>query len=129
MKYLLLAVMGIAGLVTFLAVASEGSDGRGRELIRTLKLRVLPKESGYLGIIGRSGQTVTVDGRALAVQSQNYYMLTRELPINYLHWLAPDDTHILILKAAQWTISFFIRTGMLRKLPSVWTSLPGSGQW
>jgi predicted cupin superfamily sugar epimerase len=37
-----------------------------------------------------------MDGRALAVQSQNYYMLTRDLPINYLHWLAPDDTHILI---------------------------------
>jgi predicted cupin superfamily sugar epimerase len=39
---------------------------------------------------------VTVDGRPLAVQSQNYYMLTRERPINYLHWLASDDTHILI---------------------------------
>jgi len=40
---------------------------------------------------------VTMDGRALAAyQSQNYYMLTRDLPINYLHWLAPDDTHILI---------------------------------
>ena len=23
-------------------------------------------------------------------------MLTEELPINYLHWLAPDDTHVLI---------------------------------
>jgi len=23
-------------------------------------------------------------------------MLTEKLPINYLHWLAPDDTHILI---------------------------------
>jgi predicted cupin superfamily sugar epimerase len=96
MKYLLLAVLGIAGLGTFLAVPREGSDARGRELIRTLKLSVLLKESGYLGIIGRSGQTVTVEGRALAVQSQNYYMLTRELPINYLHWLAPDDTRILI---------------------------------
>jgi uncharacterized protein len=96
MKYLLLAVMGMAGLVTFLAVPKGGSDARGRELIRTLKLSVLPKESGYLGVIGRSGQMVTVDGRPLAVQSQNYYMLTRELPINYLHWLAPDDTQILI---------------------------------
>jgi predicted cupin superfamily sugar epimerase len=61
-----------------------------------LRLDVLPRESGYLGIIGRSGQMVTVDGRTLAVQSQNYYMLTRDRPINYLHWLAPDDTHILI---------------------------------
>ncbi len=56
----------------------------------------MPKESGYLGIIGVSAQKVKIDGRELAVQSQNYYMLTRERPINYLHWLSPDDTHILI---------------------------------
>lgn len=30
------------------------------------------------------------------MQSQVYYMLTEDRPINYLHWLAPDDTHILI---------------------------------
>jgi predicted cupin superfamily sugar epimerase len=97
MKHLfLVAVIGIAGLATLQAAPQTGSDARGRELIRTLKLSVLPKESGYLGIIGVSAQTVNVDGRALAVQSQNYYMLTRDRPINYLHWLAPDDTHILI---------------------------------
>ena len=73
-----------------------GSDARARELIRALRLSVLPKESGYLGIIGRSAQVITIDGRALAVQSQNYYMLTRDRPINYLHRLASDDTHILI---------------------------------
>ena len=61
-----------------------------------LKLEVLPKESGYLGIIGKSAQDVQVSGRTLAVQSQNYYMLTSNRPINFLHWLAPDDTHILI---------------------------------
>jgi uncharacterized protein len=61
-----------------------------------LQLEPLPKESGYLGIIGASRQHVIVDGRSLAVQSQNYYMLTEALPINYLHWLASDDTHILI---------------------------------
>ena len=96
MKYLLVAVIGMAGLITLHTVPQRGSDVRARELIRTLNLRLLPKESGYLGIIGRSGQTVTVDGRTLSVQSQNYYMLTRDLPVNYLHWLAPDDTHILI---------------------------------
>jgi len=73
-----------------------GSAARGRELIEALHLTVLPKESGYLGIVGVSAQRVKVDGRELAVQSQNYYMLTEKLPINYLHWLAPDDTHILI---------------------------------
>ena len=55
------------------AASPVPSDARARELIRAL-LEVLPKESGYLGIIGRSAQTVTVDGRTLAVQSQNYYM-------------------------------------------------------
>jgi predicted cupin superfamily sugar epimerase len=73
-----------------------GSDARAQGLIRELKLQVLPKESGYLGIIGRSAQLVTVNGRSLAVQSQNYYMLTADRPLNYLHWLEPDDTHILI---------------------------------
>lgn len=96
MKYFFLAVIACCGLVPLAAAPQAGRDARARELIRMLHLKVLPKESGYLGIIGRSAQMVTVDGRALAVQSQNYYMLTRDLPINYLHWLAPDDTHILI---------------------------------
>jgi len=96
MKYVIVVGLTLLGLGTLLASPQAGRDQRARELIRTLKLSVLPKESGYLGIIGRSAQMVTVDGRALAVQSQNYYMLTRDLPINYLHWLAPDDTHILI---------------------------------
>jgi predicted cupin superfamily sugar epimerase len=69
---------------------------REQELMRLLRLEPLPGESGYLGIIGKSAQIVSVDGRPLAVQSQNYYMLTRDSPINYLHWLASDDTHILI---------------------------------
>jgi len=78
------------------ATPKTDPDARAHDLIRLLHLSVLPKESGYLGIIGVSAQKVQVDGRALAVQSQNYYMLTRELPVNYLHWLEPDDTHILI---------------------------------
>jgi uncharacterized protein len=96
MKYLLVAAMAMAGVIALRAAPQAGSDARARELIQTLHLSVLPKESGYLGIIGRSAQMVTVDGRALAVQSQNYYMLTRDRPMNYLHWLVPDDTHILI---------------------------------
>jgi predicted cupin superfamily sugar epimerase len=98
MKSLLLVVatLAIASVLTVRAEPQAGSDARARELIQTLHLTVLPKESGYLGIIGRSAQMVSVDGRALAVQSQNYYMLTRDRPINYLHWLVPDDTHILI---------------------------------
>jgi predicted cupin superfamily sugar epimerase len=69
---------------------------RAEALIDLLHLELLPEESGYLAVIGRSTQTTTVDGRTMALQSQNYYLLTRERPINYLHWLASDDTHILI---------------------------------
>ena len=87
-------VVLIAGMMAHAQVV--GTDARARQLIRELKLTVLPKESGYLGIIGVTPQSIAVNGRPLSVQSQNYYMLTRELPINYLHKLEPADTHILI---------------------------------
>ena len=61
-----------------------------------LKMHYLPKESGYLSIIDKSDQTVEVHGKPIPVQGQVYYMLTRELPANYLHWLESDDTQILI---------------------------------
>jgi predicted cupin superfamily sugar epimerase len=96
MSRLLIAMVGLVALGSLDAATPAATDARAKELIRTLKLTVLPKESGYLGIIGVSAQKVDVGGRMLAVQSQNYYMLTRERPINYLHWLAPDDTHILV---------------------------------
>lgn len=98
----LLSLVYLTLLTSFTAAAPKpqnvliGSDQRARDLIRLLELHVLPKESGYLGIIGVSAQKVMVNGRSLAVQSQNYYMLTRDRPINFLHWLQPDDTHILI---------------------------------
>jgi predicted cupin superfamily sugar epimerase len=96
-EFVAAGLMGMAGLPAVAQGAGVGQkDARARELIRLLGLEVLPKESGYLGIIGRSAQEVSLDGRQLAVQSQNYYMLTRERPINYLHWLASDDTHVLI---------------------------------
>jgi predicted cupin superfamily sugar epimerase len=85
-------VMAVGGAQT----EGGGWDARAKELIRELGLKVLPKESGYLGIVGVSDEKVTVRGRAFGEQSQNYYMLTRELPINYLHWLEPTDTHVLI---------------------------------
>jgi predicted cupin superfamily sugar epimerase len=78
------------------AATPAATDARALEIIRTLRLTVLPKESGYLGIIGVSAQKMDVDGRKLTVQSQNYFMLTSDRPINYLHWLASDDTHILV---------------------------------
>jgi predicted cupin superfamily sugar epimerase len=76
------------------------ADARAKELIAALKFRVLEGESGYLSVIGRSaqiiGQNAAVGVPPIAIQNQAYYMLTRELPVNYLHWLAPDDTQVLI---------------------------------
>lgn len=73
----------------------------------------MPKESGYIGILGRSCHTVTLaptapdtgvakipaslhSSKTLAAQSHNYYMLTAKYPVNFLHFLDPDDTHVLI---------------------------------
>lgn len=89
-------MMALVAVVCSAQAPQVGSDARAKELIRELKLQVLPKESGYLGIIGVTPQTADVNGRKFSVQSQNYYMLTRERPINYLHKLEPADTHILI---------------------------------
>ncbi len=96
MKLPMILALSMITFASLHASAPAGTDARASELIQILQLKVLPKESGYLGLIGQSVQTVQMDGRSLAVQSQVYYMLTRERPINYLHWLAPDDTHILI---------------------------------
>jgi uncharacterized protein len=90
------AAVVVLGWSSLYGVAPTGTDERERELIKVLKLSVLPKESGYLGLIGESAQKVDINGKSLAVQSQVYYMLTRDRPVNYLHWLAPDDTHVLI---------------------------------
>src|SRR2546421_11338511 len=80
---------------------SDGECARAQTLISALQLSYLPKESGYIGILGRSDQLVMSQSadnqiRKLAAQSHNYYMLTSRLPTNYLHWLESDDTHILV---------------------------------
>jgi predicted cupin superfamily sugar epimerase len=72
------------------------SDPQARKWIADLKMHVIPGESGYLSLIASSDQKMDLGGRPVAIQSQVYYLLTRELPTNYLHWLASDDTHILI---------------------------------
>jgi predicted cupin superfamily sugar epimerase len=74
----------------------QASDPQARKWIADLRMHVIPGESGYLSLIASSDQKIDVGGKPVAIQSQVYYMLTRELPTNYLHWLASDDTHILI---------------------------------
>lgn len=96
MKPLALLIALTVGAIVVNAADPPSPDARVQELITALQLHPLPKESGYLGLIGESSQQVMVNGRSLEVQSQVYYMLTRDKPVNYLHWLASDDTHILI---------------------------------
>jgi predicted cupin superfamily sugar epimerase len=93
------AAIFILACLTFtrsLADVPPPTDARAREIITSLHLNYLPGESGYFGLISRSTQKVTIDGRELAAQSQIYYQLTAELSVNYLHWLASDDTHVLL---------------------------------
>jgi len=95
----LLRLLLLPGLLSAAFAATEPpppAAPRARELIAELKLGYLEGESGYFGFLGRSAQTVEVDGRRLAAQSRIYYLLTAELPVNYLHWLASDDTHLLL---------------------------------
>jgi predicted cupin superfamily sugar epimerase len=72
------------------------SDPGARHWVEALGMHVLPGESGYLRLIRASAQKAEINGRVQPLQGQVYYLLTRELPTNYLHWLEPDDTHILI---------------------------------
>lgn len=72
-------------------------DARPEQIIEQLDMHVLPRESGYTGVIGRADSPVaTYNGRALAAQSQNYYLLTRTRPIDYLHRVDATDTRVLI---------------------------------
>ncbi len=74
----LLAMVSLASLH---ASSPSGSDARAHDLIKELHLSELPKESGYLGLIGESAHKVAIDGRPLAVQSQVYYLLAKDRPI------------------------------------------------
>jgi predicted cupin superfamily sugar epimerase len=98
-RVLLAVSLGLLGTRVLLADqprAPEPSDPRARAWAQELKMHVIPGESGFLSLIAASQQKTLVGGRLIAVQSQVYYMLTRELPVNYLHWLESDDTHILL---------------------------------
>ena len=95
------AALASSDAPTASAPPPNGESGRAQTLIAALKLTYLPKESGYIGILGRSSQLVAAQSkdnqtRDLAAQSHNYYMLTSQFPTNYLHWLESDDTHVLV---------------------------------
>ncbi len=91
-----LSLLFLSAAACLSAQPAAPADPRAKELMASLKLEYLSGESGYFGLLGQSAQQVTQDGHAFAAQSRIYYMLTAEAPVNYLHWLASDDTHILL---------------------------------
>lgn len=101
MRFRLAVLCLLSSALCFRATGAESpppppAEPAVRALIARLHLEYLPGESGYFGFLGRSTQVVAVGGRELAAQSRIYYLLTAEVPLNYLHWLASDDTHVLL---------------------------------
>lgn len=76
-------------------VGTKG-EGRAEEIIKSLDLRLVPKESGLRGVIGRTLPETLVDGKPMAVQSRNYFMLSKTTPVRFLHRLDSEETHILV---------------------------------
>jgi predicted cupin superfamily sugar epimerase len=73
-------------------------DGQARaeQIIKDLDMRVLPKESGYWGVIGRTAPMQAIAGRTLAAQSETYGLLTEKLPMRFLNKAQPVETEVLI---------------------------------
>lgn len=68
---------------------------RSEFIIDKLQLTPLAGESGFINQAYRSNIEVSQGDRVLQANNSIYYLLNRERPINYLHWLSPDDTHVL----------------------------------
>lgn len=66
------------------------------KLIEELQLKPLAGESGYISCIATSNIEVAQNKLLLKANNSIYYLLNRKKPINYLHYLESDDTHILI---------------------------------
>lgn len=64
--------------------------------IERLGLTVLEGESGWWAGAFRSSVPVAADGAGTTACNAIYYLLEPGRPINAWHWLASDDTHVLI---------------------------------
>jgi predicted cupin superfamily sugar epimerase len=69
---------------------------RAQELISRLHLKPLNLESGLFDVVYVSAHEVTATDGPSRASNCIYYMLTRELPQNNLHWVWADDYQILI---------------------------------
>ncbi|MFC6645780.1 cupin domain-containing protein [Granulicella cerasi] len=86
----------VAGAQQFVATRPVSPASRAEQIIQALDLRPQTREGGLRGVIGRTMPETLIDGKAMAVQSRNYDMLTSALPIRYLHRLESEETHILV---------------------------------
>jgi len=66
------------------------------DLIKQLGLNHLDNESGLYAVENTSAIEITAPDGTSPASSCIYYALTKEHPQNHLHWLMPDDHHILI---------------------------------
>ncbi len=69
---------------------------RADALIEHFQMQYLDGESGYFSLRPSSAFDAEFDGADRPIHSSIYYLLTAEKPVNYLHWLASEDVHILV---------------------------------
>ncbi|MGF1450053.1 MAG: cupin domain-containing protein [Opitutales bacterium] len=75
---------------------SPGSQERIATLVRSLRLEPLPGEQGRFNVLFRSKLQVAFAGSEMPACNALYYLLTADDPRNHLHWLACDDTEMLL---------------------------------
>ncbi len=76
--------------------STEKSLERVQELITRLNLRHLNGEAGLYSVVRVSDLEITASDGNSPVSNAIYFMLTREEPQNYVHWLFSDDYQALI---------------------------------
>ncbi len=114
------------------------SRNKAESLKRELGLEFLPGESGFLKKVARSKIEVTQEGQPNPLRASGlvYYLLDRDQNVNYLHWLSPDDTHVLCeggpvdyyVFFADGTARHYVLGRSLRKGEQLALMIPG-GSW
>ncbi len=69
---------------------------RAQALIEHYNMQYLEGESGYFATRVGSQFSAEINQTHRPIHSSIYYLLTADKPINYLHWLASEDIHILV---------------------------------
>jgi uncharacterized protein len=97
------------------AASNPAGISRPQQLIETLQMHYLQGESGYFALRSSSEFSATFDGAQRPIHSSIYYLLTADKPVNYLHWLASEDIHILV-EGGPLTYYIFHESGTVEKV-------------